>query len=74
MILKNSPELWINQFPCPGDSDHKYSRGLVVINSGPVFKTGAARLAGRAAMRVGAGAVRLVWIRSLLKYWNLKFQ
>ncbi|MAE37566.1 MAG: NAD(P)H-hydrate dehydratase [Pelagibacteraceae bacterium] len=60
MILKNSPDLWINQFPFPGETDHKYSRGLVVINSGPVFKTGAARLAGRAAMRVGAGAVKLV--------------
>jgi len=60
MILKNSPDLWIDQFPLPGDSDHKYSRGLVLINSGPVFKTGAARLAGRAAMRVGAGAVKLI--------------
>ena len=60
MILKNSPDLWIDQFPFPGDADHKYSRGLVLINSGPVFKTGAARLAGRAAMRVGAGAVKLI--------------
>ena len=60
MILKNSPDLWIEQFPFPGNFDHKYSRGLVLINSGPVFKTGAARLAGRAAMRVGAGAVKIV--------------
>ena len=59
-IKNNSPELWINDFPFPGSTDHKYSRGLLVINSGPLYKTGAARLAGRSAMRVGAGAVKLI--------------
>ena len=59
-IKNNNPELWISDFPFPGSTDHKYSRGLLVINSGPLYKTGAARLAGRSAMRVGAGAVKLI--------------
>ena len=59
-IRNNTPGLWINNFPFPSSADHKYSRGMVVINAGPVFKTGAARLAGRSAMRVGAGAVKLI--------------
>ncbi len=59
-IKKNEPSLWINQFPFPLSSDHKYSRGMLVINTGPKYQTGAARLAGRSALRVGAGAVTMV--------------
>ena len=59
-IKNNIPELWINNFPFPTSLDHKYSRGLLIINCGPIYKTGAARLAGRSAMRVGAGAVKLI--------------
>ena len=59
-IKKNEPALWIDQFPFPVPSDHKYSRGMLVINTGPKYQTGAARLAGRSALRVGAGAVTMV--------------
>ena len=59
-IKKNDPNLWIKNFPFPSPIDHKYSRGLLIINTGPKFQTGAARLAGRSALRVGAGAVRLI--------------
>ena len=59
-IRNNNPELWIKEFPFPSSLDHKYSRGLLIINCGPIYKTGAARLAGRSAMRVGAGAVKLI--------------
>ncbi len=57
---ENLPELWRARFPVPLLSDHKYSRGHAVISGGgfaPGQSTGAARLAARAAARIGAGLV-----------------
>lgn len=55
---ENAPTLWLAQFPFPGRDDHKYSRGTALIRGGAVM-TGAARLAARAAQRMGAGLVTL---------------
>ena len=52
----NGPGLWLDRYPWPRMADHKYSRGHAVIAGGAVM-TGAARLAARGAMRVGAGMV-----------------
>ena len=59
-IKQNNPDLWISSFPKPSSPDHKYTRGMVLINCGPKSKTGAARLAARSALRVGAGAVKII--------------
>ncbi len=53
----NTPALWA--LPRPSWRDHKYSRGSVIVVGGARM-TGAARLAGRAARRIGAGLMTYV--------------
>lgn len=53
----NEPALWIGEFPFPAQQGHKYDRGHALAVSGPMTRTGAARLAARAALRAGAGLV-----------------
>jgi hydroxyethylthiazole kinase-like uncharacterized protein yjeF len=53
----NAPPLWLAGFPWPKPESHKYARGHAVVVSGPVYSTGAARLAARGALRAGAGLV-----------------
>lgn len=53
---KNHPDLWLDQFPWPHPSQHKYMRGHVLIRGGGIM-TGAARLAAMASARTGAGLV-----------------
>jgi hydroxyethylthiazole kinase-like uncharacterized protein yjeF len=55
----NQPELWRHLFPVPRIDGHKYARGHAVVVSGPMWRTGAARLAARAALRAGAGLVTI---------------
>lgn len=57
-LHENVPELWLQRFPWPRPEDHKYRRGHLLIAGGAVM-TGAARLAARAARRVGAGLVTI---------------
>lgn len=56
---RDLPELWRDHLRPPGLADHKYSRGHAVVVSGPLARTGAARLAAEAALRVGAGLVTI---------------
>jgi NAD(P)H-hydrate epimerase len=51
------PALWLDAYPWPRAEGHKYSRGHAVVVGGDHSHTGAARLAARAALRLGAGLV-----------------
>lgn len=53
----NAPPLWLQAYPRPTASGHKYHRGHAVVVSGPAQATGAARLGARGALRIGAGLV-----------------
>ena len=55
-LAANHPDWWGGAFPWPGAASYKYTRGHALIAGGAVM-TGAARLAARAAARVGAGLV-----------------
>ena len=52
--FENDPCLWIEHLPRPADGGNKYTRGHALISGGYPM-TGSARMAARAAARVGAG-------------------
>lgn len=60
MSETNDPALWRALLPWPGPDTHKHQRGRLGVVSGGVLNTGAARLAARAGLRVGAGLVRIL--------------
>ena len=64
--FENLPALWAREFPLPRIDGHKYSRGHVLVGSGGIAATGAARLAARAALRAGAGLVTVASPRDAL--------
>lgn len=53
------PAGWRGVWRAPSAAGHKYSRGHCVVTCGGPTRTGAARLAARAALRVGAGLTTL---------------
>lgn len=60
MSQTNDPTLWRHLIPRPGPDTHKHQRGRLGVVTGPALQTGAARLAGRAGLRVGAGLVLML--------------
>lgn len=58
-LMENGPELWLPRFPWPTATSHKHARGRLIVVSGEAWNTGAARLAARAGLRIGAGLVTI---------------
>lgn len=55
----NAPGLWFDRLPAGSALDHKHAHGRLAVFTGPASATGAARLAARAGLRIGAGLVTL---------------
>jgi hydroxyethylthiazole kinase-like uncharacterized protein yjeF len=64
--FQNTPQVWRKSFPVPRIDGHKYARGHVLVVSGDVASTGAARMSARGALRTGAGLVTLATPRDAL--------
>jgi len=56
-VIGPPPRAWIDKGAGQGAGGHKYRHGHALILSGAMGKSGAARLAARAALRIGAGLV-----------------
>lgn len=56
----NEPALWQSRLPRTGMESHKYARGHLGVFSGGMSHTGAARLAARSGLRIGAGLVTIL--------------
>jgi len=70
---KNSPVLWIKDFPWKKTTGHKYSRGRVVVYGGKREFVGATILASLAALRTGTGSVKIICSKQTLHTYSVKF-
>lgn len=59
-MIPPAPPDWRPALPWPGADTHKHVRGRLGVVSGKATQTGAARLAARAGLRIGAGVVRIL--------------
>ncbi len=72
-IRKNSPDLWIDKFPWKRLSGHKYSRGRVVVYGGKKEFIGATILSSLAALKTGAGSVKIICTKNTIHTYSVKF-
>jgi hydroxyethylthiazole kinase-like uncharacterized protein yjeF len=59
-LTENLPSLWADRLPWPKETIHKHRRGRLGVVGGGPSHTGAARLAARAGLRIGAGLVTVL--------------
>ena len=67
---RNGPDRWLARFPRRSPESHKYTAGHALVVGGSEM-TGAARLAARAALRMGAGLVSIAAASSALPVYAL---
>jgi len=72
-VKKNSPYLWIKNFPWKKISGHKYSRGRVVIYGSKKEFVGATILSSLAALRTGTGSVKIISSKGTTDTYSVKF-
>ena len=70
---ENSPDLWAKHFPWKKPFGHKYSRGRVIVYGGQKEFTGATILSAQAALRTGAGSVKIICSKDTLQIYSVKF-
>jgi hydroxyethylthiazole kinase-like uncharacterized protein yjeF len=59
-VTGSAPSDWRDHLPWPGAETHKHARGRLGVVSGRANQTGAARLAARGGLRIGAGLVKIL--------------
>ena len=69
-LHENSPSAWLQNNPWPNPEGHKYDRGHALVIGGGASASGAARLAARGALRIGAGLVTVVAPQSALEVYG----
>jgi len=72
-VIKNSPNLWLKNFPWKKPLGHKYSRGKVVVYGGKKELAGATILSSLAALRTGTGSVKIICSKNTLHTYSVKF-
>ncbi len=70
---KNSPNLWLKNFPWKKPLGHKYSRGKVAVYGGKKELVGATILSSLAALRTGTGSVKIICSKNTLHTYSVKF-
>jgi len=72
-VMKNSPSLWLKNFPWKKTEDHKYSRGKVAVYGGKKELVGATILSSLAALKTGTGSVKIICSKHTLHTYSVKF-
>jgi len=72
-VIKNSPNLWLKNFPWKKPLGHKYSRGKVSVYGGKKELVGATILSALAALRTGTGSVKIICSKNTLHTYSVKF-
>ena len=70
---QNSPLNWLKNFTFKKITDHKYSRGQLIIVGGQKEMVGATILSAESALRTGVGSVKIICNKETLPIYSIKF-